>query len=72
MGPLGRWGLQVPTHSSSAMAGSVHGQEGDRVLGHPVVSYSWPSCSHSCFSCYSILQAQSLPNGDMGFSSSNK
>lgn len=35
MGPRGRWGLQVPTHTSSAMAGSVHGQEGDQVLGCP-------------------------------------
>lgn len=35
MGPRGRWGRQVPTHTSSAMAGSVHGQEGDQVLGCP-------------------------------------
>lgn len=32
MGPRGRWGLQEPTHTSSAMTGSVHGWEGDRVL----------------------------------------
>lgn len=35
MGPRGRWGLQVPTHTSSAMAGSVHGREGDQVAGRP-------------------------------------
>lgn len=33
MGPRGRWGLQVPTHISSAMTRSVQGQEGDPVLG---------------------------------------
>lgn len=33
MGPRGRWGLQVPTHTSSAMTGSVHGWESDQVLG---------------------------------------
>lgn len=35
MGPRGRWGLQVPTHTSSAMAGSVPGREGNQVLGCP-------------------------------------
>lgn len=35
MGPRGRCGLQVPTHTSSAMAGSVRGREGDQVLESP-------------------------------------
>ena len=46
MGPRGRWGLQVPTHTSSAMTGSVHGWEGDQVLeglGPPPSSLPLPA-----------------------------